>query len=158
MTQKIRTFLWFDNQAEEASNFYVSLFKNSEILSVNRYGPAGPGPEGTVMTTSFLLDGQEFIALNGGPIFTFNEAISLSIDCASQAEVDHFWNSLSEGGEPSQCGWLKDKFGLSWQVVPSILLEMLQDADAERASRVTHAMLQMSKIDIAALQRAYDGE
>lgn len=156
MTQKITPFLWFDDNAEEAMNFYVSIFKNSEVLSINRYGDAGPGAAGTVMTTTFRLDGQEFMALNGGPHFKFTEAISFFIDCESQEEVDELWQKLSEGGETSQCGWLKDKFGLSWQVVPSVLDEMLQDPDRERANRVMQAMLQMTKIDIAKLKQAYE--
>ncbi len=157
MKQKITPFLWFDDNAEEATTFYVSIFKNSEILSINRYGEAGPGPAGTVMTTSFRLDGQEFVALNGGPHFRFTEAISFVIDCESQEEVDKLWEELSAGGQTSQCGWLKDKFGLSWQVVPSVLLELLQDEDPERANRVMAAMLQMTKIDIAKLREAYAG-
>ena len=156
MNRKITPFLWFDDKAEEATNFYVSIFKNSEILSVNRYGPAGPGPEGTVMTTSFRLDGLGFMALNGGPEFKFTEAVSFYIDCESQEEVDYFWDRLTEGGEPGPCGWLKDKFGLSWQVIPSTLGELLQDPDRERAGRVMQAMLQMGKIDVAKLQQAYD--
>ena len=153
---KITPFLWFDDKAEEATNFYVSIFKNSEVLSINRYGDAGPGAKGTVMTTSFRLDGQEFEAFNGGPHFKFTEAISFVIDCQSQEEVDELWEKLSEGGETSQCGWLKDKFGLSWQVIPSVLIEMLQDEDPERASRVMQAMLQMTKIDIPTLKQAYE--
>ena len=154
MNQKIRPFLWFDDNAEEAMNFYVSVFKNSEILSVSRYGEAGPGDAETVMSGTFRLDGQEFLALNGGPHFTFTEAISFFIDCESQEEVDELWEKLSEGGETSQCGWLKDKFGLSWQVIPSVLGELLQDPDPERANRVMQAMLQMTKIDIAKLEQA----
>jgi predicted 3-demethylubiquinone-9 3-methyltransferase (glyoxalase superfamily) len=157
MTQKITPFLWFDDQAEEATTFYVSIFKNSEVLSINRYGEAGPGGEGTVMTTTFRLDGQEFMALNGGPHFHFTEAISFFIDCDSQAEVDELWEKLSAGGETSQGGWLKDKYGLSWQVIPRVLGEMLQDPDRERANRVMQAMLQMTKIDIAKLKEAYEG-
>jgi predicted 3-demethylubiquinone-9 3-methyltransferase (glyoxalase superfamily) len=157
MNQKITPFLWFDDNAEEAMNFYVSIFKDSEVLSVQRYGDAGPGSEGTVMTGTFRLAGQEFMALNGGPHFKFTEAISLFIDCDSQAEVDELWEKLSAGGETSQCGWLKDKFGLSWQIIPSILGELLQDEDRERANRVMQAMLQMTKIDIAKLQAAYEG-
>ena len=156
MAQKIKTFLWFDSQAEDAANFYTSLFENSKITNVNRYGPAGPGPEGSVMTMEFNLDGVEYIALNGGPHFKFNEAISLSIDCDSQEEVDHLWEKLTEGGEPGPCGWLKDQFGLSWQVVPSALPRMLSDPDPERANRVMSCMLQMSKIEIDKLQEAYD--
>lgn len=155
MRRKITPFLWFDDEAEEATNFYVSVFKNSEVLSINRFGDAGPGSEGAVMSTSFRLDGQEFMALNGGPIFKFTEAVSFLIDCDSQEEVDRLWAQLSDGGETSQCGWLKDKFGLSWQVVPSVLGEMLQDPNRERANRVMQAMLQMTKIDIAELERAF---
>ncbi len=158
MTRKVTPFLWFDDNAEEATNFYVSVFKNSEVLSIDRYGDAGPGAAGTVMITSFRLDGQEFMALNGGPHFKFTEAVSFLIDCGSQDEVDELWEKLADGGETSQCGWLKDKFGLSWQVVPSVLGEMLQDEDRERANRVMQAMLQMTKIDIAKLQHAYDQE
>ncbi len=154
--QKITPFLWFDNNAEEAMNFYVSVFRNSEVVSVSRNGEAGPGAEGTVMVATFRLDGQEFMVLNGGPQFTFSEAISFLIDCGSQEEVDYYWEKLSEGGETSQCGWLKDKFGLSWQVVPTVLGEMIQDKDPEKANRVVQAMLQMSKIDIAKLKEAYD--
>jgi predicted 3-demethylubiquinone-9 3-methyltransferase (glyoxalase superfamily) len=156
MTQKITPFLWFDDQAEEAMHYYVSIFPNSEVLSVSRYGEAGPGTAGTVMTATFRLDGQEFTALNGGPQFRFTEAISFQIDCSSQDEVDYFWDRLSDGGETSQCGWLKDKFGLSWQVVPTVLGEMIQDKDPERSKRVVQAMLQMTKIDIATLKRAYE--
>jgi predicted 3-demethylubiquinone-9 3-methyltransferase (glyoxalase superfamily) len=156
--QKITPFLWFDDQAEEAMNFYVSVFKNSEVLSVSRYGEAGPGPAGSVMVATFRLDGQEFMALNGGPQFRFTEAVSFLIDCASQEEVDYYWDRLSEGGETGPCGWLKDRFGLSWQVNPTVLTEMLQDEDRERANRVMQAMLKMSKIDIATLERAYAQE
>ena len=156
MAQKITPFLWFDNQAEEATNFYVSVFKDAEVLGVSRYGEAGPGPAGTVMTTSFRLAGQEFVALNGGPQFKFTEAVSFVIDCQTQDEVDYYWEKLSEGGEKGPCGWLKDKFGLSWQVVPTILDELLQDEDRERADRVMRAMLGMSKLDIAELKRAYE--
>lgn len=155
MMQKITPFLWFDNQAEEAMNFYVSIFQNSEVVNVTRFGEAGPGPEGSAMIATFRLDGQEFMALNGGPHFQFTEAISFFVDCETQDEVDYFWDKLSEGGETSQCGWLKDKFGLSWQIVPSILGELMQDEDPEKAKRVTQAMLQMTKIDIAQLQQAY---
>lgn len=158
MTQKITPYLWFDNNAEEAMTFYVSVFRNSEVLSVSRYGEAGPGPEGTVMMATFRLDGQEFMALNGGPQFTFTEAISFLINCETQEEVDYYWDKLSAGGEPGPCGWLKDQFGLSWQVIPSILGKLLQDEDRVKANRVTQAMLQMSKIDIAKLQEAYAQE
>jgi predicted 3-demethylubiquinone-9 3-methyltransferase (glyoxalase superfamily) len=154
--QKITPFLWFDNNAEEAMNFYVSIFKNSKILNLVRYGDAGPGPKGTVMTGTFQLDGQEFMALNGGPHFKFTEAISLFINCETQDEVDWFWEKLSEGGEKVQCGWLKDKYGLSWQVVPTVLVEMLQDKDPEKSKRVMEAMLQMKKIDIKGLKQAYE--
>jgi predicted 3-demethylubiquinone-9 3-methyltransferase (glyoxalase superfamily) len=153
--QKITPFLWFDGKAEEAMNFYVSIFKNAKIVSVTRYGEAGPGPKGTVMTAKFELDGQEFVALNGGPQFTFTEAISFVVNCATQQEVDEFWEKLSEGGEKSRCGWLKDKYGLSWQVVPTVLVEMIQDKDAEKSKRVMQAMLQMDKLDINTLKQAY---
>ena len=152
---KITPFLWFDTQAEEAATFYVSIFKNSKIVNITRYGEAGPGPEGSVMTVDFELDGQPFIALNGGPQFKFNEAISFSVDCKTQSEVDEFWKKLSEGGEEGPCGWLKDKYGLSWQVNPTILGEMLNDSDPEKSKRVMGAMLKMKKIDIAALKKAY---
>ncbi len=154
--QKITPFLWFDNQAEEAINLYVSVFKNSKILSVSRYGEAGPGPAGTLMTATFQLEGQEFMALNGGPDHKFTEAISLFVDCKTQEEVDELWEKLSEGGEQGPCGWLKDRFGLSWQIVPSILGELLGDPDPVKSQRVMQAMLQMSKIDIAGLKRAYE--
>ena len=154
--QKITPCLWFDNNAEEAVNHYLSIFKNSKVNKVLRCGDAGPGPKGSVLTIAFQLEGQDFIALNGGPIFKFNEAISLSVDCKSQIEVDDLWEKLSDGGQESQCGWLKDKFGLSWQVVPSALVEMLQDPDPEKAKRVMAAMMKMGKIDIAKLKQAYD--
>jgi predicted 3-demethylubiquinone-9 3-methyltransferase (glyoxalase superfamily) len=154
--QKITPFLWFDNNAEEAMNFYTSIFKNSKIGGLTRYGEAGPGPKGTVMTGTFVLEGQEFIVLNGGPLFKFTEAISFVIDCQSQEEVDHFWNKLSEGGQKSRCGWLKDKFGLSWQVVPSILSQLLGDKDPQKAKRVMNAMMKMDKIVIKDLKNAYD--
>jgi predicted 3-demethylubiquinone-9 3-methyltransferase (glyoxalase superfamily) len=152
--QKITTFLWFDKQAEEAANHYVSIFKNSRVLSVTRYGDAGPGPKGSAMTVKFQLEGQEFIALNGGPEFTFTEAISLLVDCDTQKEVDELWSRLSAGGEEGQCGWLKDKFGLSWQIIPSALFRLLQDPAPEKSKRVMEAMLQMKKIDIAGLEQA----
>lgn len=155
--QKITPFLWFDNQAEEAANFYVSIFKNSKILNVSRYGEAGPQPAGTVLTVTFQLEGMEFTALNGGPHFKFTEAISLYVDCASQAEVDTLWEKLTDGGEESQCGWLKDKYGLSWQIVPARLIELMHDEDPEKARRVTEAMLQMRKIDVEKLEQAYAG-
>jgi predicted 3-demethylubiquinone-9 3-methyltransferase (glyoxalase superfamily) len=155
---KISPFLWFDNQAEEAMNFYVSIFKNSKVGAVARYGESGPGPKGGVMTASFELDGQAFTALNGGPHFKFNEAISFVIDCRGQAEVDYYWDRLLEGGgTPSQCAWLKDRFGVSWQVVPAELHELMSDPDPVKAGRVMQAMLQMSKIEVAVLQAAYAG-
>jgi len=154
--QRITPFLWFDRQAEEAAKLYVSLFKNSKVLSVTRYGEAGPGPQGTVMTVTFLLEGQEFTALNGGPLFKFTEAISFVVNCNTQEEVDELWDRLTMGGEGGQCGWLKDRYGLSWQVVPIALEEMLTDPDPERAGRVMRAMLQMKKIDINGLKRAYE--
>jgi len=158
MMQKITPFLWFDNNAEEAMNFYVSVFKNSKILNVARYGDAGPGPKGTVMTADFQLDGQEFVALNAGPRFKFTEAISFVVACESQEEVDYFWERLSEGGETSRCGWLKDKFGLWWQVTPTVLSKLIRDQDPEKSKRVMEAMMQMDKIDIEPLQRAYEGK
>jgi predicted 3-demethylubiquinone-9 3-methyltransferase (glyoxalase superfamily) len=159
MSGKITPFLWFDNQAEEAVNFYVSVFKNSEVLSINRYPEGAPGIGGNVITANFRLNGQEFVALNGGPQFKFTEAISFVIDCESQEEVDYYWDKLTaDGGEESQCAWLKDKYGLSWQVVPRQLMEYLGDPDPEKAGRVMQAMLQMQKIDIAKLQEAYDGK
>ena len=152
-------FLWFDNQAEEAANFYVSIFKNSKVLSVSRYGDAGPGPKDSVMVASFELDGQKFTALNGGPRFKFDEAISFVVNCESQEEVDYFWEKLTAGGgQESMCGWLKDKYGLSWQVVPTILFELFQDKDPLKSQRVMEAMLQMRKMDIATLKRAHEGE
>ena len=156
--QKITTFLWFDNNAEEAMNFYVSIFKNSKILHVQRCGDAGPGPKGSVLCGTFQLEGQQFMALNGGPMFKLTEAVSLFVDCETQGEVDDLWAKLtSGGGAPSQCGWLKDKFGLSWQIIPAALMEMMADKDAAKAGRVMQAMLGMTKIDIAALKRAYEG-
>lgn len=152
--QKITPFLWFDTQAEAAMHFYVSIFKNSKIGNISRYGDAGPGPKGSVMTASFELDGQPFTALNGGPHFKFSEAVSLYVNCETQAEVDELWEKLSEGGEKSQCGWLKDKFGLSWQIVPSTLAELMSDPDPRKSKRVMEAMLQMSKLDIAKLKEA----
>ena len=152
--QKITPFLWFDTQAEEAATFYASIFPKSKILNVARYGEAGPGPKGSVMTVEFELDGQRMIALNGGPHFKFTEAISLSVSCKDQKEVDHYWGKLSQGGQEAPCGWLKDKYGLSWQVNPIILGKMLSDKDAKKARRVMEAMLKMKKIDIAALKAA----
>jgi predicted 3-demethylubiquinone-9 3-methyltransferase (glyoxalase superfamily) len=154
--QKITPFLWFDDKAEEAMNFYVSIFNNSKVVSVTRYGDAGPGPKGTVMTAAFQLEGQEFVALNGGPQFKFTEAISFVVNCETQEEVDKFWKKLSEGGEKSRCGWLTDKYGLSWQVVPTVLEEMLQDKDPEKSQRVMKAMLQMDKMEIKTLKQAYE--
>ncbi len=156
--QKITPFLWFNDNAEEAMSFYISIFKNSKVLNVARYGEAGPGPKGTVMTATFQLDGQEFVALNGGPHFKFTEAISFVVYCQTQEEVDEFWEKLSEGGEKSRCGWLKDKYGLSWQIVPTILVELYQDKDAEKTKRVMEAMLKMDKLDIKTLKQAYDGK
>ena len=152
--RNIVTCLWFDTEGEDAANFYVSLFKNSRILSVTHYGDAGPRPVGMVMTVSFELDGREFLALNGGPEYTFTEAVSFQIMCEDQDEIDFFWNSLSEGGEEGPCGWLKDRYGVSWQVVPTALPELINDPDPARAQRATQAMLGMGKLDIAALQRA----
>ncbi len=154
--QKITPFLWFDGEAEEAMNFYVSVFKNSKVVRVSRYGAAGPGPKGTVMSATFQLDGQDFFALNGGPQFTFSPAISFFVNCETQQEVDELWEKLSAGGEKNKCGWLKDKYGLSWQIIPSVLGRLLQDKDVEKANRVMKAMLQMDKIDIKRLQQAYD--
>jgi prepilin-type processing-associated H-X9-DG protein len=155
--QKITPFLWFDGHAEEAMNFYISIFKNSNILHVSRYGDAGPRPKGSVMSAKFQLDGQEFFALNGGPQFTFTPAISFFVNCETQQEVDELWNKLSESGKIERCGWLKDKYGLSWQIIPSALGKMLGASDPAKAQRVMMAMLQMDKIDVAGLQRAYDG-
>lgn len=158
--QKITPFLWFDDKAEEAVNFYVSIFKNSKVVSTTRYGEdaaeAAGRPKGTVMTVSFQLEGQEFIALNGGPHFKFTEAISFLVNCETQEEIDELWEKLSKGGEKGQCGWLKDRYGLSWQIVPPILGKMLQDKDAEKSKRVMKAMLQMHKIDIKSLKHAYE--
>ena len=155
--QKITPFLWFDNNAEEAVNFYISIFPNSRILNVSRYGDAGPWPKGSVMTISFDLQGQQFTALNGGPVFKFNEAVSFFVNCESQHEVDELWNKLVSGGTPSQCGWLKDKFGLSWQIIPSALMRLMGDKNPAKSHRVMQAMLKMNKIDIGVLQQAYDG-
>ena len=152
--QKIRPCLWFDTEGEEAAKFYTSIFPNSKIVDISRYGSAGPRAEGTVMTVLFELDGEQFIALNGGPQFTFNEAVSFQVMCESQDEVDTYWNKLSEGGEEGPCGWLKDKFGLSWQIVPTRLPELLEDPDREKSQRVMAAMLEMGKIDVEALERA----
>ena len=155
--QKITPCLWFDTEGEEAARFYTSVFPNSRIVDVAHYGSAGPRPEGTVMAVSFELDGQKFVALNGGPQFTFSEAISFQVDCQSQEEVDAYWSKLSAGGEEGPCGWLKDKFGLSWQIVPARLMELLQDPDKEKAQRAMEAMLTMKKIEIAEVERATAG-
>jgi predicted 3-demethylubiquinone-9 3-methyltransferase (glyoxalase superfamily) len=152
--QKITPFMWFDSQAEEAMNFYTSIFKNSKVGNIIRYGEAGPGPAGSVLTASFELDGLEFTALNGGPQFKFTEAISLHVACESQDEVDYYWDKLGDGGRIDQCGWLKDKFGLSWQIVPTILHKLLSDPDRDKANRVMQAMLQMKKLDVAKLKQA----
>jgi predicted 3-demethylubiquinone-9 3-methyltransferase (glyoxalase superfamily) len=155
--QKINPFLWFDDQAEEAARFYTSIFNNSKIETIVHYGETGPGPKGSVMTVAFELEGQKFVALNGGPHFKFTEAISFVVNCETQSELDEFWQKLSEGGEEEACGWLKDKFGLSWQIVPTVMVEMLQDPDPERSQRVMQAMMPMKKLDIAALEQAYRG-
>lgn len=152
--QKITPFLWFDTEGEEAAEFYTSVFPNSKITEVTHYGSAGPRAEGTVMTVGFELDGQQFVALNGGPDFTFNEAISFEVSCEDQEEVDNYWNTLSEGGEKGPCGWLKDRYGVSWQIVPRVLMELLTDPDREKAQRVMGAMLKMGKIEIDELERA----
>jgi len=154
--QKITPFLWFDGKAEEAMNFYVSIFKSSKIANVVRYGEAGPGPKGTVITATFQLEGQEFIALNGGPQFKFTEAVSFWVSCETQEEIDDMWEKLSAGGEKGRCGWLKDRYGLSWQIVPPVLGEMLGDKDPEKSKRVMMAMLQMDKINIETLKQAYE--
>jgi predicted 3-demethylubiquinone-9 3-methyltransferase (glyoxalase superfamily) len=154
--QRITPFLWFNDKAEEAMNFYVSIFKNSKTVSITRYGEGGPGPKGSVMTVAFRLDGQDFVALNGGPKFTFTPAVSFVVNCETQEEVDDLWEKLSRGGETQQCGWLTDKYGLSWQIVPIALIQMLQDKDAEKSKRVMKTMLQMTKIDIGRLRRAYE--
>ncbi len=156
--QTITPFLWFDTQAEEAANFYVSIFKNSKVLGITRYGEAGPGPKGTALTVQFEIEGQTFTALNGGPNFKFTEAVSFVVHCTNQEEVDYFWEKLLEGGKESQCGWLKDKYGLSWQIVPNILVELLQNPDPEKAKRVMQAMMKMIKIDIETLEQAAAGE
>jgi predicted 3-demethylubiquinone-9 3-methyltransferase (glyoxalase superfamily) len=155
--QKITPFLWFDTQAEEAAKFYISIFRNSKITGTTRYGEAGPGPKGSVMTVAFNLDGQDFVALNGGPQFKFTEAVSFVANCETQQEVDDLWEKLSAGGQRSRCGWLKDKFGLSWQVVPTILGQLLQDRDPAKSRRVMEAMLQMDKLDIRKLKQAHAG-
>lgn len=156
--QKITPFLWFDSQAEDAANFYVSVFKNSKVKAVSRYGDAGPGPKGSVMTVAFELNGQDFTALNAGPQFKFSPAISFVVNCETQEEVDHYWEKLSAGGRTDQCGWLTDKFGLSWQVVPTILGKLMSSGDARKGERVMKALLQMKKLDVAALQQAADSK
>lgn len=156
--QKIQPFLWFDNQAEQAADLYVSIFKNSKILGVSRYGEGAPQPAGSVMTVSFELDGTSFIALNGGPHFQFTEAVSFLVSAENQEEIDELWDKLCDGGQPGRCGWLKDKFGLSWQIAPPILATLLGSGDAEKSARTMQAMLAMNKIVIADLQKAYDGE
>ncbi|MDE3179873.1 MAG: VOC family protein [Acidobacteriota bacterium] len=153
---KITPFLWFDGNAEEAASFYTSIFKNSKIGAVRRYGEAGPAPSGSVMSVEFQLNGREFIAFNGGPHFSFSPAISFFVNCETQEEVDELWNKLSAGGTPNRCGWVQDKFGVSWQIIPLALGEMLQDKDAKRAKRVMQAMLEMGKIDVEGLRRAYN--
>jgi predicted 3-demethylubiquinone-9 3-methyltransferase (glyoxalase superfamily) len=155
---KINPFLWFDGNAEEAANYYVSTFKNSRISRIERYGDAGPGPKGSVMIINFELDGQPFIALNGGPEFKFTPAISFLVNCDDQAEVDRLWNRLTEGGKEVQCGWLQDKFGVSWQIVPKVFFELMKDEDPAKSQRVFKAMLKMVKMDIETLKRAYDGK
>ena len=155
---KITPFLWFDNQAEQAVNFYISVFQNSRITKVSRYGDAGPGPKGTVMVVEFELDGQRFLALNGGPQFKFTEAISFSVDCTTQKQIDEFWEKLSQGGEQGPCGWLKDRYGLSWQIIPNVLGEMMSDPDREKSNRVMQAMLKMKKIVVEDLRKAYEGK
>lgn len=155
--QKITTFLWFNDKAEEAAKFYVSLFKNSKIDTIGRYGDAGPGPRGSVMTVNFTLDGQQFIALNGGPVFSFTPAISLFVNCETQEEVDRLWDKLLEGGKPDRCGWLKDRYGLSWQIIPTALGKLMSDPDPQKSRRVMEAMLKMDKIDSRKLEEAYAG-
>ena len=154
-TEGLTTCLWFDGQAEDAANHYTSIFENSKLGKVGRYTEAGPGPAGSVLAVEFELNGQKFVGLNGGPQFTFNEAISFQVHCRDQGEVDYYWSRLSEGGEEGVCGWLKDKFGVSWQVIPTVLVDMIGDADPEKARRATEAMLAMTKFDIAALEKAY---
>ena len=156
--QKISTFLWYNDNAEEAVNLYTSIFKNSKISKISRYGDAGPGPKGSVMTAAFTLDGQEFVALNGGPHFKFTPAISLVVNCDDQKELDYYWEKLSEGGSEEQCGWLKDKFGLSWQIVPKRLSELIAEKDPQKSNRVMQALMKMVKLDISKLEKAYAGE
>ena len=156
--QKINPFLWFDGKAEEAAKFYTSIFKNSKIHTISRYGDAGPGPKGTAMVVTFELEGQQFLALNGGPQFKFTPALSLFVNCETQQEVDELWEKLSEGGRKDRCGWLQDKYGVSWQIIPTTLGQLMADPDPKKSSRVMQAMLQMDKIDIARLQQAYQGQ
>ncbi len=156
-TQGFTTCLWFDGQAEEAANHYISIFENSKLGRIDRYTEAGPGPAGSVVAVAFELNGQKFVGVNGGPQFTFNEAISFQIHCDDQDEVDYYWSRLSEGGEEGPCGWLKDKYGVSWQVIPNVLMDMIGDPDPAKAKRATEAMLSMRKLDIAALEKAYAG-
>ena len=156
--QKITPFLWFDGQAEEAMNYYVSIIPNSRVLGITRVTDAGPGPKGSVLTANFMLNGTEFVALNGGPNFKFTEAVSFVINCETQEEVDRYWEKLSEGGSKGDCGWLKDKYGLSWQITPIQLLQMLQDKDPQKVGRVMTAMMKMKKLVISDLKRAYDGK
>ena len=157
--QKITPFLWFDSQAEAAANFYVSVFKNSKITCLSHYGEGGPGPKGTVMTVSFELDGQTFVALNGGPKFPFTEAVSFAVNCETQEEIDYYWEKLTaDGGEEVQCGWLADKYGLSWQIVPTKIQEWMTDPDPVRLQRVMAAVMQMKKLDLAAMERAFEGK
>ncbi len=155
--QRITPCLWFDTQAEEAARFYVSIFKNSKIGAISRYGEAGPGPAGSVMTVTFQLDGQEFMGLNGGPIFKFNEAVSFVVNCENQQEVDEMWSKLSSGGQEVQCGWLKDRYGVSWQIVPKIVGELMKDPDPAKTPRVMAAIMQMKKLSVEGLKRAYEG-
>jgi predicted 3-demethylubiquinone-9 3-methyltransferase (glyoxalase superfamily) len=158
MKQKITPFLWFDNNLEEAMNFYTSIFKNAKVGNISRYGEGAPVPAGTVMTATFEIEGQEFMGLNGGPLYKFTEAISFFVNCETQEEVDELWEKLTEGGQESQCGWLKDKFGLSWQIIPKELGQLLGDPDPKKSQRVMQAMLQMHKIDVAKLKEAYNAE
>jgi len=155
--QKITPFLWFDGNAEEAVNFYTSIFKNSKITAISRYSDAGPRPKGSVMSATFQLQGQEFVALNGGPMYQLTPAISFVVNCETQEEVDYYWEKLSQGGAEVQCGWIKDKYGLSWQITPTILMKMINDKDSAKVSRVMQAMMKMVKLDIEGLKRAYDG-
>jgi predicted 3-demethylubiquinone-9 3-methyltransferase (glyoxalase superfamily) len=157
-TSGFTTCLWFDDQAEEAVSHYAAIFENAKVGRVSHYTEAGPGPAGSVLAVEFELNGQKFVALNGGPLFTFNESISFQVGCADQAEVDYYWSKLADGGEEGPCGWLKDRFGVSWQVVPTVLAEMIADPDPEKARRASEAMLGMRKFDIAALEKAYAGE